>query len=238
MRRFDAVIFDWGNTIVDYPLRTTPEQIGFLQAFLLDSAPWLQDVAKVDIRSAAGDRDRLAAFNRENDSLEVRKFSERLRALTGGTAPAGVAAMLEDRLCRRIFETASVIEGAPLLLAAARRAGLRICILSNAPWGTSPVYWREEVARHAFARDVCDAVVFCGDVGYRKPHRTVFEHCVGLLGTAPQTTAMVGDSLTSDVIGAEKCGHFAVWLDRDRRPNPHGHASVERLEQVADVLGC
>jgi FMN phosphatase YigB (HAD superfamily) len=237
MKRFDAVIFDWGDTIVDYPLRTAPQQIAFLRNFLLDNAGWLEQYLRDDIAARFRDQDWLEAFNNERDSFVVRPFVERMRSLLRDPMEASPVVHLERRLCSDIFAASRVVEGAPELLAAARRAGLRVGILSNTPWGTSPAYWRDHVAGHTFARDACDAVIFCGDVGYRKPHRSTFQHSADRLGVSPEKTVMVGNSLTSDVIGAQQCGLSAVWLNRDGALNLVGHLAAERLEQVAEILG-
>jgi FMN phosphatase YigB (HAD superfamily) len=237
MQRFDAVIFDWGDTIVDYPLRTEPEQIAFLSAFMLGNAGRLEGFLREDAPACFRDYARLEAFNNENETLLFRPFGSRVGTWLRDTVPISVIEDLERRLCGDIFAAGRVVEGAPELLAAARRAGLRVGILSNTPWGTSPAYWRDHVVGHAFARDACDAVVFCGDVGYRKPHRSTFQHSAERLGVSPEKTVMVGNSLTSDIIGARQCGLSAVWLNRDRAQNPDRHTAVERLEHVAEFLG-
>jgi HAD superfamily hydrolase (TIGR01662 family) len=237
MRRYDAIVFDWGNTIVDYPLRTAPEQIAFLRKFLLDRKDRLADLVRDGVHAGLPDQDWLEHFNNEGAGSIVRPFGDRLRTLLRDTVPPAIIEDLELQLCSDIFAASRVVDGAPEILAAARRAGYRVCILSNTPWGTSPSHWRSHVADHAFARESCDAVIFCGDVGYRKPHQAIFQHCMRTLRTVPEKTVMVGDSLTSDVLGAQRCGLSGVWLNRHRDQNPDRHVAVERLEQLADLLG-
>jgi HAD superfamily hydrolase (TIGR01549 family) len=237
MPRFDAVIFDWGNTIVDYPLRTPAEQIAFLSSFLRAQTEWLEDYAAADFGAKIADIAVLEAINAENGNLVVRAFTERVRTLLRDDAPAGVLADLERRLCDRIFASRHVIDGAADLLAATRRSARRLCILSNTPWGTSAAQWKNEVATCDFTRDVFDAIVFCGDVGHRKPHRSAFEYCLRTLGARPESTVMIGDSLTSDIIGAQQCGLSTLWVNRDHAQNADRRPAVERLEQVADHLG-
>lgn len=244
MRRHQAIIFDWGNTLVDYPLRTRGEQIGFLRKFLLERVDQLNGLLRDDVRAEFPQQDWLDHFNGEGGSLVVRPFGSRFGAALRPTVPPSMLDDLERQLCDAIFASSQIIEGAPAILAAAHRAGLRVGILSNTPWGTSPRHWRAHLTGHAFVSDCCDSLVFCGDIGYRKPHQAVFEHCMRTLQTVPEKTAMVGDSLTSDVLGSLRCGLTAVWLNRHREPiadhqalnGPGRHVTVERLEQIAEAL--
>lgn len=234
MSRPDGVIFDWGNTLVDYPLRTTEEQHAFLASFLLDHADLMAPSASFDIREAIRDADWLAAFNRENDDFTVRPFRERMRPILGDRAAPDLIDDLEHRLCERIFATAIAIDGAAALMTRVRDANLRICILSNTPWGTSPRHWRQELARHPLTSGA--PIVLCGDVGHRKPHRDTFRRCLEELGTPAETTVMIGDNLASDIIGAGDCGLPAIWFRRVPIDGPGRHRVVETLIDLADAL--
>lgn len=234
MTRIDGVIFDWGNTLVDYPLRTESEQHRFLASFLLDHADILTPSARIDIRSAASDDAWLAAFNRENDDFAVRPFADRLRPLLGDDLPPDLSDDIERHMCERIFASGTVIDGALALMTRIREAGLPVCILSNTPWGTSARLWRQELERHPVSAGA--SIVLCGDVGYRKPHRAAFRRCLDELSTAPTTTVMIGDSLVSDVAGAAECGLPAVWYNKAGDDNLPGRRAVETLLDLADLL--
>jgi HAD superfamily hydrolase (TIGR01549 family) len=55
--------------------------------------------------------------------------------------------------------------------------------------------------------------------GKTKPHEAIFRRMLGLLGTEPAETLMVGDTLEDDIDGARAVGMEAVLLDRaDRYP--------------------
>lgn len=235
MTRIESVIFDWGNTLVDYPLRTTPEQLGFLASFLTDHADLLAPWACVDVASTARDPEWLAAFNRENDGFAVRPFRERMRLLLGEAAGPAFFDEIERRLCQRIFAAGIATDGAADLMERLRRSDFRVCILSNTPWGTSARHWREELARHPFVAGT--PIVLCGDVGYRKPHRDAFQRCIETLGTAADATVMIGDSLASDVLGALDFGLSAIWFKKADEPNPARHPAGETMSDLAEHLG-
>lgn len=59
-----------------------------------------------------------------------------------------------------------------------------------------------------------DAIVISGEFGAGKPDRPVFEWLLSLLDASSRTSLMVGDSLQSDVRGAQGAGMKAAWLNR------------------------
>jgi 2-haloacid dehalogenase len=62
-----------------------------------------------------------------------------------------------------------------------------------------------------------DATVISGEFGSAKPGRAIFDEALRLLGSDDRdATLMVGDSLSSDVEGANNAGVAACWF------NPHG----------------
>jgi len=54
-------------------------------------------------------------------------------------------------------------------------------------------------------------VTISSNVGYVKPHPTIFQHALDALGIEAGETMMVGDSLRCDVAGAKGMGMVAVW---------------------------
>jgi putative hydrolase of the HAD superfamily len=49
------------------------------------------------------------------------------------------------------------------------------------------------------------------DVGWLKPHRTIFERALELLNVQPEEAVFVGDNLHADVGGAQRVGMRGVW---------------------------
>jgi FMN phosphatase YigB (HAD superfamily) len=64
-----------------------------------------------------------------------------------------------------------------------------------------------------------DAVLVSDAVGFRKPRAEIFRATLGALGTAPEETLHVGDSLSADVAGAAALGMRTAWITR-RVPKP------------------
>lgn len=127
-----AVIFDWGNTLCDYPLRTEAEQIGFLHDFLTDSSSFTDLATVAAPRSIASAT--LQALNREREDCRVVSFADRLRCALAPDMDDADATVLELRLCNRIFAGGQLMPGAEKVITTVHRMGYRTAILSNTPW--------------------------------------------------------------------------------------------------------
>jgi HAD superfamily hydrolase (TIGR01549 family) len=110
-------------------------------------------------------------------------------------------------------------------LAELRRRGYLLGVLSNTARDLDAF-----VAHHGI--DV-DALLTSATHGKTKPHETIFRRMLGLLGTRPGETLMVGDTLEDDIEGARGVGMQAVLLDRGGRylDVPNRVATLEELLQ-------
>ncbi len=233
MPAIDSVIFDWGNTLVDYPLETAAQQVRWLSLFLHDMARQLGDPLQTEMERLADNEEALYKFNQELPDHAVRGFERRLKETLLIGVSARIASAMEQQLCERLFGSARVVEGADEVVSHLHRKGLRIGIVSNTPWGTSREQWKKELESYEFFRKSCGAVVFCQDVGFRKPHPAPFTSCLLRLQSRPDKTLVVGDSLNSDMAGAHAAGCRGLWFDRK-----HSHTSAPgqpSISLLADI---
>src|SRR5262245_23684456 len=129
-----------------------------------------------------------------------------------------------------ILDLARPSPQAATVLAWLRRRGIKTAIVSNTPWGSSASVWRSELARHGLLQ-IVDAVVFCVDVGWRKPHRAPFDRALALLDVAPTDALFVGDDPRWDVIGAQNAGVRPVLLG-----SPASSPHLETIQNLEDVM--
>jgi len=81
-----------------------------------------------------------------------------------------------------------------------------------------------------------DGVVSSERARSYKPDRLIFEHAWSLLGVCPGRCVHVGDSLHSDVGGAQAVGITAVWIERDDRISDIGQASPDhKIRSLLDL---
>jgi len=119
-------------------------------------------------------------------------------------------------------ENFELFEDALPVLEELRAVGLLIGVVSNGIRDLT-----EFVVHHRL--DV-DAVVDSRSHGRVKPHPTIFQAALDLLGVDAAEAAMVGDSLEEDVQGAQALGMRAILVDRDDR-----HPDVEG--RLTDLYG-
>ncbi|MBP1947482.1 HAD family hydrolase [Virgibacillus litoralis] len=63
-------------------------------------------------------------------------------------------------------------------------------------------------------------IVVSGAFGKGKPDPAIFEHALELLAVQKDEVLMVGDNLSTDILGAERAGIDSVWVNRHgKEPN-------------------
>jgi putative hydrolase of the HAD superfamily len=70
-------------------------------------------------------------------------------------------------------------------------------------------------------------IVISGEFGEGKPAVSIFKHALGLLGIEPNEGIMIGDKLTTDILGSGRTGMKNIWI------NHHG---VERSLDIDPVF--
>ena len=86
-----------------------------------------------------------------------------------------------------------------------------------------------------------DALVVSEEVGVPKPDARVFETALSRLGSTPDQAVMIGDSWSSDIVGATALGIPAIWLNRYERSCPDASLakeikSLEPVDEIADLI--
>jgi HAD superfamily hydrolase (TIGR01549 family) len=149
-------------------------------------------------------------------------FTQEIFVGMGG--PLEVAAECATEIERgwELAENFELYEDALPVLDELRTADLRIGLVSNGIRDLAKF-----VAHHRL--DV-DAIVDSRSHGRVKPHPTIFQAALDLLGVAPVEAVMVGDSLEEDVEGARALGMRAILVDREDR-----HPELE--ERLTDLYG-
>ena len=87
--------------------------------------------------------------------------------------------------------------------------------------------------------DIFDFTVFAHQCGLPKPDPRIFEFALAKFGGKPNEVVHVGDSLESDVQGANNHGMVSVWLNRNDVVNGTDITpdfEIEDLTQLLDLL--
>jgi putative hydrolase of the HAD superfamily len=230
----DAVLFDLGNTLARYYGR--PEFPAILEEAIGATQNYLRDRGLLSVSNDVMWR-RVSEEDYEAEDHRVRPLERRLARIfeldLDSTVDAGMA------VCRAfmkpIFARGHRYEDALPSLRELRMRGLKTAVVSNAPWGSPGDLWREEMARLGLAAFM-DVVVFCTDVGWRKPARQIFEFALGRLQSLPQDCVFVGDDPRWDLAGPRAMGMDAILIDRRGTTPDAGGESIRDLRKLLGRL--
>jgi HAD superfamily hydrolase (TIGR01549 family) len=150
------------------------------------------------------------------------RFTEEIFIGMGGPEEIASECATEIEEGWAVSENFELFEDVLPVLEELRTAGLRIGVVSNGI--------RDLTAFVAHHRLDVDAIVDSRTHGRVKPHPTIFQAALDVLGVAAADAVMVGDSLEEDVEGARALGMRAILIDRDDR-----HQDVE--ERLVDLYG-
>ncbi len=106
-------------------------------------------------------------------------------------------------------------------IAAGHREGLRFCIVSN--------------NRGARVMHLAAALGLPAVTGALKPRRGALRRALSVMGTAPETTALVGDQLFTDILGGNRLGLYTILVRPQSRKEFVLTRLVRRVERA--VLG-
>jgi putative hydrolase of the HAD superfamily len=211
----DAVLFDWGHTLMDWTWDDALLEAGHREGLAaigapVDRARALSESYRNESRLFAWEipeeveypalaRELLAAVGVDVDDAQLERF---LIAEHAAWAPA-----------RRLAGTTHA------LLDAIRERGLKTGLVSNS---MDPGWLLERDLDEMGLKDRLDVAVFSSDVGLRKPRREIFDRALDGLGVQPERALFVGDRLREDVGGAQQLGMRtvqALWFRAEEGGN-------------------
>jgi FMN phosphatase YigB (HAD superfamily) len=216
--RYDAIVFDLGNTLLPWGDEQTADLYEALARTLTDAlgpVPDFQERAR-RLRDAVGDR--------KYTTMREASVEEYVEIFCDGAAPAGLADAVGRTVHEVFLESARFPNGTRDLLE--RLAGRQpLAVLSNF-FMTAPV---EETLRREGILDLFRHVEVSATSGFMKPHPTPFRIVLEKLGTPAERTLMVGDDYWADIVGGHRAG-LRTALTHEHRQGP---ASDPRTPDIA-----
>lgn len=215
-RRFDAVLFDWDDTLCG----AEPHRFAFAR-----------EVARhfgVDLSLTEVYR----AFVRAGDSYAFPgpSLMEKV-AVELGIDPDRRASFIHAYQQREAYRRFALFDDVLDMIDDLGTRKLRVGVISN----------NDGVARYIKMMDVehrFEIVVGPSTYNVEKPHPEIFRRACQDLGVEPRRTVYVGDSYDNDVVGARSAGMTPVLVDRFGI-NLDGHDAehrVENLQALAELL--
>ncbi len=139
----------------------------------------------------------------------------------------------------RIPESRPMFEDTLSTLTVLQQRGFVLGVVTNRIWGGLPF---QEDLQTLGLHNYFDlrTIAVSSDLGVRKPSPAIFFHALKAMNIAPEEAVMVGDSLSADIVGAQRLGIFAIWKPKSRvreRIKAHLHttrasARVRNVQQT------
>lgn len=171
---------------------------------------------------------------RHNDEIFIR-YTRRIIEAMGGAGPNldACAAHIygEWAACQHFF----LYDDVTPVLEELRAGGYRIGLISNSHRSMA------SFQQHFELHGLVTAAVSSSDHGFLKPHPSIFEAALRLVGAAPDESVMVGDSLMHDIEGARRVGMRGVLVRRaepgaDEREDPPDVPVIRNLRELPALL--
>ncbi|MHB9034853.1 MAG: HAD family hydrolase [Anaerolineae bacterium] len=227
-----AVLFDIGNTLVHYPIRM--RWPGMLQDVLAITTAILEDAGEV-VPNETILHERAEAENHENPDYSVRPLAGRLARIHGLQPDHPIIPRLVDSFSQYLIHTGKLYPDTIEVLAILQRRGLFVGAVSNLPWGCPALPWRQELERQGLTCYL-QVVVYCADVGWRKPAPQPFLRALETLRVKPEESVFIGDDPRWDLAGPRALGMPALVLDRAGTLDLPGERVIHSLSELADML--
>lgn len=221
-----AAFFDVGDTLVEHWAsreelqRLTKEQL----VSTFGSRAWFDQLAETELERAGAERQETNRWYEEwfaARAIECDIDIDRLRSA-----------------CALPLDLVSTpVPGAADAVRWCKRQGLRVMLVTNTLARGDAEVLRDW--QRAGLADAIDGIASSHDVGWRKPHRAIFERALELAGARPREAFMVGDNPVADVRGAQALGMRAVLRRTAATPLPpeiHPDAVIDDMAELPGVV--
>lgn len=234
--RIRAVLFDMGDTLVEYPLPGWPVLMGraadALYAAVVrppeEHLPPAADLPPPREASARRSRAGPETALLHRATVGLRRV---IRAASGRTLPH-----LAEACARAVLAEGRLYDDTLEVLRTLRGRGYRLGLVSNTPWGSPDYLWEKQVSRFGLT-EFFGVRVFSSGIGFRKPDPRIFLAALARLRSGSEETLFVGDNPVKDIAAARRLGMRTAWIVRRHpRHRVHGAPADVWVRSLAELL--
>jgi putative hydrolase of the HAD superfamily len=240
----DAVLFDLGDTLIDFGVGRREAEILFRRGARLT----YDHLSVQKLPLPAFDTYFKHHYRRMQRAYLWSKISRRdfSYAKVLAAAARGLNLPLSDTdlhhlaglWYRPICATSHTDPGVRHMLDTLRRAGTRLGIVSNT---LVPSHCLDQHLLEEGLLEFFPVRVYSSSVRYRKPHPRIFEIALAQIGAPASRTLFIGDLLSADIAGAKRAGMRTIWKPARNKPfakapaHPHRHAPDAVIPKVTHL---
>lgn len=208
----DTVLLDLDDTILDFHYAESTALCRLLEGYGI-----LPTEETVKLYSEINDAHwkRLERGEMTRREVQIGRFAELFERLGIERSPEEA----NRQYMQGIAACGHMVNGAEAFLQTLRAAHIRVYIVSN---GSASVQYGRMAA--AGITDFFDGIFLSEEIGYEKPKREFFDRCTKQIPQFdPAKTIILGDSLTSDILGGINARIETCWF------NPRGKKGREDI---------
>lgn len=101
----------------------------------------------------------------------------------------------------------------------------------------SPELQREKLSAEPQLAAYFDHILISGEFGEGKPAASLFRHAANRLGIAPEEGMMVGDKLTTDILGSNSVGMPNAWINRHGMKRTDDIVPMYEIQNLRELPG-
>jgi len=228
----DAVVMDLDDTLYPYsPCNKAGNQAAHRRAqemgYDLDRETFLdlyqhaREAVKQDIDCTGSSHERYL-------------YAKRLLEIHTGTSTVADALEIGDAFWEAYMDEMELFDGVIETLEWLTEEGIQTAIATDLTTRTQ----LRKIERLGIG-DHIDVVVTSEEIGHDKPARAMFAVPLAQLGATPEGAVMIGDSLGSDIAGANSLGMTTVLFNNDEEPSKPAERPDHRIrcfEELQDIV--
>jgi YjjG family noncanonical pyrimidine nucleotidase len=222
-RRYDNLIFDLDDTILDF---TKGEEIGLTAVIEQHGLP-----ASEEVVSAYQQINAQVWQNIENGGNRQELLNTRFSNLFSVFGMVADGVQLEAEYRQYLNRNYNVIDHAAEVLTGLRLSGFKLIAGTNGVAATQRQRLRESKMGQFF-----DEVFISEEIGASKPssdfYQAIFD---GVPSLTKENTVMLGDGLKPDILGARAFGIDQIWVNVYHRPNENNIAIDKSVTDLRDI---
>lgn len=229
MKNYKYLLFDLDDTILDFGAAENRALEFVLESQRVDNSPGLYDRYKA-INQAHWE------MLERNELTKDRALAKRHEVFFGELGRSVDGAFINEMYMTQIAEHGHrMFDGALDVLRILSEA-FPLYIITNGVKAT-----QEKRLANAGITPYFQDVFISEDTGFQKPMKEFFEHVAACIdGFTPGDALIIGDSLTSDILGGINSGIDTCWYNPDAKENPFGFKAdfeIRQLNELFRILG-
>ncbi len=242
MKKYSAVFFDLFDTLVMFEPSLLPK-------LTLNGEAWNSTAQHVftQMRESLGEME-FADFygpfvESHRELLELRQKDlreypnrKRFEIFMEKTGLKGDDDLLEKFVCSHMESLSGAMvypKHHTEILFYLKEKGYRLSVVSN--FDHAPTA-RKLLGKFGIA-DFFEHIVISEEVGWRKPHRKIFEFALSRHGENASDVIFIGDNPEADIMGSSDCGIDSVWVKRKEQFTPaEPKFIIKDLEDLKKII--